>query len=96
MSRIPLNLPKAVSLTQLLKNPGKWYVLATKQVDESIQGRPWDYSVRDREAIIEAADAWQVFCPQRRVGNTLEWLGIALSEPPSRRIAQPPRPRFAA
>jgi len=101
MSTIPEKLPKAASLAYLLKNPGKWHVLASKPLDlvTAPDGyhTPWEYYVKSREDIIEAADTWRVFCPQRRINGTLEWLGIALSEPPARKVLrQPAKLRFAA
>jgi len=100
MSTIPEKLPRASSLAFLLKNPGKWHVLASKPIDSASAPEgyyvTWEYYVKSREDIIDAADAWKVFCPQRRVGNTLEWLGIALSEPPARKSRQPAKLRFSA
>lgn len=76
-------LPPAKTLAALRADPGGWYSLGFKTIDKS-GDQTWLYHLNtdtEREAIHEAAQAGLIFAPQRRVGDKIEWIGVALLHP---------------
>jgi hypothetical protein len=99
--QIPINPPPARNLKELLAQPGRWFLLASRPVadvviynenGQHITRSPWEYRLADgvganvsaaRKEILAAADIWRIFCPQRKLTEEIQWLGIALRNPPS-------------